>query len=51
LVTILGVDALVPSACHRKALLQRANTRKIVTGQSVCWSSLEEAKEIFANRK
>src|ERR1700745_1220849 len=51
LVTILGVDALMPSACRGKAPLQRADTRKIVTGQTACRSSPGEAKKSFRENK
>src|SRR5207249_11193616 len=46
LVTILGVDALVPSACRTKAPLQRADTRKLVTGQLPAGHNLEKRKNI-----
>ena len=51
LVTILGVEALVPSGWYRKALWQQTNTRKIVTSHTVCWSLPEEAEEYFAETK
>src|SRR5437870_1995050 len=44
LVTILGVEALMPSACHGKAPSRRAFSRKIVTGQRDRRSLPAEAK-------
>jgi periplasmic protein CpxP/Spy len=41
----------MPSACRGKAPLQRADTRKIVTGQTACRSSLGEAKKSFRENK
>ena len=46
MVTILGVDAFVPSACR-----EQATKRKTVTRRSIYRSSPEEAKEYFADSK
>jgi hypothetical protein len=51
LVTILGVEALVPSACRRKKRLHERTQEKIVTAQTACRSLPEEAKEYFAETK
>jgi hypothetical protein len=48
---MLDVEAPVPSASRGRAPLQRANTRKIVTDQTACRSSLGEAKKIFRDNK
>src|SRR5204863_2350544 len=50
LVTILGVDPLVPSACRTKAPLQRADTGKLVTGQAACRSTWR-SERIFRGDK
>jgi Spy/CpxP family protein refolding chaperone len=47
----LGAEALVPSACRERGALQRANVRKIVTGQRARRSSSGEAKDDFAKIK
>jgi hypothetical protein len=47
----LDVEAPVPSACRAQAGVATSEHKKIVTDQTACRSSPEEAKKYFAKAK